>query len=109
MIEKEVGHDHYQQFAEWSFPVARDQGVLIAMEVVEGGAIVAVEHDDDGDWVFLGEATSQSVKAEDLILGCIGCFVGARPEAALFSDLPMTHVRKIQDDGTHVTNPMEEE
>lgn len=79
-----------------------DLGVFVSRAVMDGSPVRVVDHDRDGDWVFLtGEEPSDEaghVPDADLMLVCLHDVVSAHPEVHAIAGLPVGHSAEYLDD-----------
>jgi hypothetical protein len=72
-----------------------DLGVFVSRRAMTGDRIRVIDHDEDGDWIFLtGEELrdeSGGIAAEELSLMCLQDVVASHPEVHACADLPPGH------------------
>lgn len=72
-----------------------DLGVFVSRAAMTGGRVRVIDHDEDGDWVFLTGAElrdeSGSIAADELALVCLQDVVASHPEVHACADLPPGH------------------
>lgn len=72
-----------------------DLGVFVSRRVVTGDRVRVIDHDEDGDWVFLtGEELreeSGDIADDELALMCLQDVVASHPEVDACADLPLGH------------------
>jgi hypothetical protein len=74
------------------FSEGPDLGVFVSRRAMTGDGIRVIDHDEDGDWIFLtGEELrddSGGIAAEELTLICLQDVVASHPEVHACADLP---------------------
>jgi hypothetical protein len=74
------------------FSEGPDLGVFVSRRAMSGDRIRVIDHDEDGDWIFLtgGELREESghIAADELALICLQDVVASHPEVHACADLP---------------------
>ena len=89
---------------EWPFEDPPELGVFVTQRVYDGEAVDIIDHDEDGDWVFLTHnerhTDSGELFEDDVLLLCFEDVVKAHPEAREFADLALGYFAERMADGT---------
>lgn len=90
--------DHNHDFEDWPFECSQNQLVITTKFVMdESKPILAILHDEEGDWQVLCDTTNNP---DDGMVVCLGCMYSKFPEIGQFSHLPVgwEAYRKSADD-----------
>jgi hypothetical protein len=72
-----------------------DLGVFVSRRAMTGEAVRVIDHDEDGDWIFLTGAElreeSGHIALDELSLVCLRDVVASHPEVHACADLPPGH------------------
>ena len=82
--------EHTHTFAPGAWPFGEDAVNTAAFTTIQvlhhGFPILAVSHDEDGDWQFLCGTTTET---EDCLVICMGCAFQLDPTVGRIADLPL--------------------
>lgn len=80
-------HDHQFDDSEWPFSDPTNTTSFTTRQVlIDGLPILLVSHDDDGDWQFLCDTTTDTA---DLKVICLGCAFQRDRSVGELADLPL--------------------
>lgn len=81
-----MAHEHTISPEEWPFEYPMNTASVGTAKVVRDRfPILAVSHDDDGEWQFLDATT---VRPEEPMIVCLGCMFGRDRSLLELVDLP---------------------
>jgi hypothetical protein len=72
--------------AVWPFPEPARSSAWTTKRIVAGGPVLAIHHEDDGQWQFVDEGPFEE---EDAAFVHLGHFVEHHPWVVEFADLPI--------------------